>query len=406
MVTAQRCEEQRKVLDPRRLMEEAKKTAGLVDFGDESFRDSMARLLDRAAREVELTDKGLQIYHDDVIRILVNRLRVQDAITKHPEILREDVSDPIVVIGMPRTGTTKLQRMMSAAPDVQKLYMWRMRNPAPFPDAVEGERDPRMGLARPEDTAASADEKTRAIHAAALAGHESAISKVEEETVLFDFVLDESVVGWNTQVPLFNYQDWAPGGPDREADRRGYRYVKTLLQYLQWQDGGKRNRPWIMKAIHHIAHMDTLLECFPQATLIHCHRDPRTTIASFSKLQWAVFSRKSIVDKEFIGREYFAWGAAEMRRYLEARKRLQLDGRILDVDYEDVRGNVMPAIREAYRRAGRELTPEAEQAMLQWEKENEQGKLGKHEYSLEEVGLTKEIVDSAFAEYIARFIRH
>ena len=62
-----------------------------------------------------------------------------------------------------------------------------------------------------------------------------------------------------------------------------FRYVKTLLQYLQWQDGGKRNSPWVMKAIGYIANMDSLLECYPNATVVHPHRDPRETIPSYAK---------------------------------------------------------------------------------------------------------------------------
>lgn len=93
-----------------------------------------------------------------------------------------------------------------------------------------------------------------------------------------------------------------------------------------------------------------------------------------------------------------------MGHYLKARDRLQLNGRILDAKYEDIRDNVMPIIQEAYRRAGRELSSEAEQAMRQWERDNEQGKHGKYSYSLEEFGLSEEMIDQVFAEYISRFI--
>lgn len=406
MVTAERRAEQRRALDPQALMQEAKAVAGLENFGDSGFVGSMTRLLERAAGEEDITDKGLRIYRADIVRHLVNRLRAENDICKHPEILEEDVSDPIVIIGLPRSGTTKMQRMLSAAPDVQKLFLWRMRNPAPFPGTIAGQPDPRMELSRPEDSVAEGDEKHRHVLAVARAAHETTLAQVEEEIVLFDYVLDESIVGWGSGLPLFSYADWAaPHDPDRDVDHRAYRYVKTLLQYLQWQDGGKRNRPWIMKAVFHIAHIDALLESFPRATLIHCHRDPRSTTPSFAKNMWAVWSRRVNVDQKFVGREFLKWGAAAMNRYLEARKRLRLDDRVIDVDYEDIRTNIMPTIREAYRRAGRVLSPQAEQAMLRWEQENEQGKLGKYEYSLDEFGLTEEMVDTAFANYIDRFIK-
>lgn len=400
-----RYEELHKALDPGKLMAEAREEAGLSDFGDLGFVDSMTRMLDRAAREVDFTAEGLKVYRGDINRFLVNRLRVQDDIRRHPEILREDVSDPLIIIGLPRSGTTKLQRMMANDPHLQKLYMWQMWNPAPLPGAIAGQPDPRMaavgiGIG---DAAVAGDEAAR-VHAMAQAAHATAMAAVEEEFVFFDFTLDETAAGFNTQIPLVSYQDWEVGKPDRETVRRAYRYVRTLLQYRQWQDGGKRGRPWILKAVMHHPNMDTLLECFPDATLVHCHRDPLDSIPSLAKMMWAVWSTKANVDKKLAGREFLKWGSMGIARYLDARERLHLDGRILDVKYDSIRNDVMPAIRQGYQRAGWELTAAAEQAMRQWEQENEQGKHGRHSYSLEELGLTAQMIDQAFAKYIGRFI--
>lgn len=92
-----------------------------------------------------------------------------------------------------------------------------------------------------------------------------------------------------------------------------------------------------------------------------------------------------------------------MNRCIEARDRMQLDARILDIPYATIRDDIMPSIREIYRRNGRELTVEAEQAMREWERDNEQGKHGQHSYSLAEFGLDETQVAKAFAEYTRRF---
>jgi len=398
MPSMSRYEEQRKVFDPNALMREAQAVAGLSDFGDMRFVEPMGRLLDRAAREMEFSPDGLKSYKADVVRFLVNRLRAEDDFRRHPEIMEEDISNPIIIVGLPRSGTTKLQRMMSAVQQVQKTFYWRLLNPAPFPDAVHGQPDPRITATGLDSITYDTDPKVQAAHAMALSG-------IEEEFVLFDLVLDESVTGWNTAIPLFNYKDWVPGKPDRQIDREAYQYVKKLLQYLQWQDGGKRSRPWILKAVIHVAHMDSLMECFPKATVIHCHRDPRASIPSIAKFMWAVWGTKvSAVDKKFVGREFLNWGATAMHRYLDARDRLQLDDRIIDAEYENIRDDIMPIICEAYARAGWKMSNEAEQSMLQWEQDNEQGKHGEHVYSLDEFGLSEEMIDHGFADYIDRFI--
>ena len=396
-----RYKKQRRQLDPQQLLTEARVAAGLSDFGGVRFIEPMTRLLDRAAREVDFSNEGLAGFKTDAIRYLVNRLRTQQAIQQHPEILLEDVSDPVVVIGLPRSGTTKMQRMLAAAPDAQKLYLWRLLNPAPFPNALAGKPDPRIAaIAMPGDLLASDNESLQA-------AHEMAAGVVDEETILFDFTWDSSVNGFNTYLPLFFHEAWVDG-KDSEADREAYRFVRTLLQYLQWQDGGRGgkfgNRPWVLKTTFHLAHLDTLLECFPKATLVHCHRDPQTSMPSIAKLMCAVWGAKANVDARLVGEGLLLWASAATKRYLDARQRLQLDGRIVDAKYEDIRDNALPIIREIYRRSGRQLTPEAEQSMQQWEKSSEQDQHGKHRYSLEEFGWTKAAIDQAFPEYIPRFI--
>lgn len=406
MSAQNRYETQHTVLDPVKLMAEARAAAGLSDFGDTRFVASMTRLLDRAAREVDFSAEGLAGFRADNIRLLVNRLRTREDIQRHPEILREDVSDPIIVIGLPRSGTTKMQRILAAAPNMQKLFLWRMLNPARFPNAIPGQRDPRMaaaGMGSGEDSAPVDGNQALQADEALKVAHELAAGQVEEEFFLFDFPFDESVAGFNPYIPLFRHQDWVMG-KEREADLDAYRYFRMLLQYLQWQDGGKRGRPWVLKTVFHIAHLDALLECFPRATLVHCHRDPLDATPSLAKLMWTIQSMKANVDKEFTGHEFLKWGAAAMDRCLEARERLHLNDRILDAKYENIRDDVMPIIREVYRRAEWELTAEAEQAMRQWEQGNEQGKHGKHSYSLQEFGLTEDMINLAFAQYIRRFI--
>jgi len=92
-----------------------------------------------------------------------------------------------------------------------------------------------------------------------------------------------------------------------------------------------------------------------------------------------------------------------INRYVEARERLDLDDRIYDVPYEQIRNNPMPVFREIYRRAGHTLTRESEELMLQYERANEQGKHGAHSYSLEQFGLTEEMIRRDFGAYMERF---
>ena len=388
-----RYEELRRALDTGALIESARAQAGLNDFGDESFLEPIATLLDCIARDVDLHAQGLEMLKASVVRCLVNRLRMQEDIVRHPEILDEDVSDPIIVIGMGRSGTTKLHSLLSVADDVQKTYFWRLWNPARFPDTVPGQPDPRIAAANFSEMLS--DDKPE-LDAAHHIDHEAP----DEEWMLYFYTFDDW--GWCQALPTSSYFDWVMA----RSSLRPYRYVKQILQYLQWQDGGKRGRPWVLKTVGYIAHMDSLLDCYPNATLVHPHRDPRDTIPSYAKFLSGMAIYSNHVDPNITGRETLRWWKLAMDRYLDARNRLELNGRILDVGYEQVRNDPMMIVKAVYQKAGRTLSVDTEQKMAAWNSSHEQGKHGKHEYSLDEFGLTEAMVDSAFDEYISRFIHH
>ena len=382
----------REGLDPKKLVMMAQNKSGLTDFGESGFLTSLDKFVDCVAREARLHAKGLDVLGSEIVDWLVNRLRMHRDIQKNPGILDEDLSDPIIIIGLGRSGTTKLQKMMSSADNVQKALFWRLLNPARFPDAVEGHPDPRIAAATASHTLTADNPE----HDAA---HRIAEEEVEEEWMLYYQTFEDWI--WCAVMYLPTFFDWTMSRSGQEA----YRYVKKVLQYLQWQDGGHRDRPWILKAVGHIANIECLLNCYPNATLVHAHRDPRQSIPSFSKLLHASWSvRTDPPPKRVIGAEQLRQWSTATTRYLAARDKLKLDDRILDVKYEQVRSDPMPVIKEVFKRANRHLGAEMEQQMLEWNNNNEQHKFGKHVYSLEEFGLSGEGIDQAFEGYITRFI--
>ena len=135
-------------LDADALMMAASVSAKLEDFGDMGFVEPLREYLAAADRYFPFTETGANGFADGIVNQLVNRLRMTEDLKRHPEILDEDVSDPIVITGMPRTGTTKLQRVLSADPANQPLLYWKVINFARFPDAAPGAPDPRIAIAK------------------------------------------------------------------------------------------------------------------------------------------------------------------------------------------------------------------------------------------------------------------
>jgi hypothetical protein len=367
-----RYEELSKALNADELMSIAQKKAGLSDFGSDSFIEPYKKLLDCAAQDVDFSAEGLEDFKYHIVRCLVNKLRIHDDFLRHPEILEEDVSDPIVVIGLPRTGTTKMQRILSALPatQIQKTYLWQMLNPAPFPNAQPGRADPRIAAAamgrftsdgRPEYEAA----------------HIVTAQEPEEDGLVCDSTFDDWV--WSSVfAPSLHYYEWVMQRPHRE----NYRHLQRMYKYLQWQNGGRRSttghsRRWVTKNVQHIAHMGELLEFFPNATLIHCHRTPQLSIPSLAKLtmeMWRPIVKQ--VDPVFTGQAMFKWWHAATERYLIARDKLQLDERIIDIPYERIRNDAINVVQEIYSGIGSPLSPEQLRYIVEWENNNEQHKHG------------------------------
>ena len=381
-------------LDPDTLMAAALTQSGVAEFRDNSFYEPLCKLVDCVARETDFHEQGLQFMKYDLLRNLINRLRLEDDVLTHPEILEEEVSDPIIIVGLPRSGTTKLQRMLSAPESVQKMYLWRALNPGRVPDAGPGKPDPRIATAGMTDFLADEDTKSERD-----AAHRMDPMEVDEEAILYMLTFDDWMWSMRTYSP--SYYAWVMDRPSQPV----YDYVQTVLKNLQWQDGGGRGRPWILKSVGYLTDFDSLFTSYPNATYVHPHRDPRSCVPSITKfVETTRLVMMNPADPRETGRELLTMFRLAVERYLEVRDRLQLDDRILDVSYEQVRNDPMTIMEQIYDRAGRVLSDDAHRSMAQWHDTNEQGRFGVHQYSLEEFGLSEKLIDDAFADYIDRFI--
>lgn len=372
-------------------MQGASAETGLNNFGPD-FLEPFTMLVESVARETALSPIGLMAFKADMHRMLVNRLRFEEDLRLHPEILDEDIADPIVILGLARTGTSKLQRMMSADPHVQALYFWRLFNPARFPDADPDAPDPRIEVAR------QASGMLQALSPGFMAAHPTLAEEVDEELLLLMFTFENIVHYLTTPAP--GYYQWIV----KRKLHGSYRYMGRLMKYLQWQDGGKKGRPWIMKSPLHLGNLDALLEVFPKATLIHCHRDVSEVIGSYCNLNEAAWRLKmDQIDLPDSGRAMLEVWSTEMNKYLESRKALAPGVDIYDATYAQIEADPMAIIREIYWRAGRPMGKDSEQALRKWNENNPKGRFGKNVYSLERYGLTREVVESAFSDYIKQF---
>ncbi|MBT4522887.1 MAG: sulfotransferase [Halieaceae bacterium] len=381
--------------DPDTVVIAAQGIDGLNDFGDDSYREPLSQLLWSLEHEADLNEIGRQVLRQRVVDILASRLRVQEYLRRYPEILDEQIRQPLVIAGMPRTGTTMLHRTIAADPRMYAPLWYEVRYPSPALDwdyTIEG--DQRIVDARAEMKAMiDANPSLLAIHPMDATGPDEDI-----------MLLEQSFYSFNIQayanIPSFDA--WI-----EKADHTpGYQYFKLLLQFLQWQKkraglGGQR---WVLKAPHHLHYMDLIFKVFPDASVVQSHRDPVDTIPSLASLVagvWIIYSDSA--DPQVVGKQWARKFARGMSHTMALREQMG-DDRFLDLWFKDTVSQPLAEIQKIYDFLGMELTGEARAEMEQWQDFNRRELRPSHDYTLGQFGLTEEGLKAQFREYREKYI--
>jgi Sulfotransferase family len=368
---------------------------GLDDFGDEPFREPLRVLLASYA-EAPIHELGARILHGSVVRSLANRLRARHWLAIHPEIADEVIEAPLVVVGMMRSGTTLIQRLLASDPRHYCTMGFESLEPAPRLGVSSDRVDPRIGDAE------AREKMTRELAPEYFSIHPSYATQAEEEIMFLADAFLSHVPEASCDVPA--YREWI----DRQDFTPAYRHLRRTLQLLQWEKRrrGQRRGRWVLKTPAHLGYLDILLETFPDAHVIHTHRDPVDTIPSGASLNTTLWRmHATAVDPYEVGRQWIRRMSWTSRRAMVARSRMPDESRrFTDLSFDEVVSDPMAQIEHVYRRAGIELTGEARVAMTTWRSRNAEEKLPKHRYSAEQFGLTDDQIRAEFADYTARFI--
>jgi hypothetical protein len=380
-------------LEPQALCDEAAAATGCADFGDDAFRERL-EVLSRAARdEAGLSPAGLVSVHGQLVGHLKNRLLVEDLVASHPEILNVEIARPIVIVGQPRTGTTHLHNLMAADPALRSLPYWESLEPV-------------LGLAERDAVAAGGPDPRRDRTAAGLAFldaalpyfkrmHEMTVDHVHEEIQLL--ALDCSTMLFETMAVLPTWRDYYLAHDQTPS----YRYLKRVLQVLQWQRGGDR---WVLKSPQHLEQFGPLLAVFPDATFVVTHRDPVSVIASNATML-AYTARLNTVrpDPARIGRYW----SDRIQQMLEAgtrdRELLPAD-RSIDVRFDEFMADDLAMVERIYAVADQPFGPAVRAEMARFLRDHPRGRHGGVVYDLAgDFGIDPAERRAALREYVDRF---
>tara|TARA_R110000823_G_scaffold171736_9_gene304216 strand:+ start:62063 stop:63316 length:1254 start_codon:yes stop_codon:yes gene_type:complete len=360
-------------LDAASLLDSAQRATGLDDFGDELWREPFLVYVRALEEEAELTLMGRLMARSDIVLWLSTRLRVVQTLARHPEILREEIRAPMVIVGLPRSGTSILYELLAQDPAVGVPLMWEALQPCPPPEATSYDTDARIATADRLFT------QWNRVAPAFASMHEMRGDIPAECGLLMasTFISDHNASLHQTP----SYAAWLA-----KADYRPvYEYHKKVLQILQWKNPRER---WLLKAPEHQVHLDTLLAVYPDARIVQTHRDPLKCMASATSLMGTLYAMRS--DKPFDARlfENIIMGEATAQRleHVMAQRDAGIvpASSIADSRYQDLMDDPMGRIERIYAHFGMRLEAAARQRMLDYLANKPQGKFGAHGYAVQE----------------------
>ncbi|GAB5451236.1 MAG: sulfotransferase [Halioglobus sp.] len=380
-------------LDSTAMLNDACTQTGLSNFGCESFRPALQCLVASLNAQAELNPVGRFMQYQRILNSLKNRLRMEAWINKYPEILRESLAPPVVIVGLTRTGTTMLHRILASDERFYAPLWYEVRNPAPYLDWEPDQPDQRIVEAREEVAALLASNpEIAAIHPMDPTG-------ADEEILLLEHSFYSYVPNSFAHVPDYGqFVAEADNGP-------AYDYLKRQLQFLQWQKKrrGESAQRWLLKAPHHLHFMSTLLQTFPDIQVVSTHRDPLVSIPSTASLYYNLWltgnpeASKQVVAREVL--DVFSRGTAHT-----LQTRATAEDQFCDIHFENTVARPNEVIEEIYAFIEMPLTSQALQAMGRHRDENKRSDRPAHAYTLEEYGYTEAEIRDRFADYCARFI--
>jgi hypothetical protein len=371
------------------LMRRARSTTGLVDFGEDSFREGLERLILAVDREARLTESGAAAFDAQIIHYLSQRLEVEDWYRRHPEIDAEEIVAPLIGLGLPRTGSTVLGCLLGEDPAVRSIRSWEASTPCPPPDKATEASDPRI-----ERTRKSLARRAELFPRMKAMFPSSPTTPTECHGLQ---ALDFKTHLFQAQVQVPSYSAWLNMKADLVPT---YRYVKRVLKLLQWRCPPNR---WRLKNPSHIVFIDALNEVFPDARFWMTHRDIAAVVPSSADLYYELSRAFSDdIDKTYLGQLNADTWELGMRRLIAFRDAGH-EHRFFDIHFAPFQKNPFPFIEQLYAFLGEELTAEASARMQQWRAQTPREKQGEHRYDPADFGSSIEELRERFRFYSDRF---
>jgi hypothetical protein len=374
---------------PEVYIERARQATGLGELGGDGYREGLERLLDSARLEADLNQAGEAALEGMVTMLLMKRLEIEDWYARHPEIDEQQIVAPLMVLGLPRTGSTALHCLLGEDPNARVMRNWEGMNPTPPPERATYETDPRIAVMQQH-----MDLRDQVTPRMKQMLPSTATSPVEDQlTMGYDF--KSQIFQASLRIP--SYVAWL----NHQADLvPTFEYVKRVLKLLQWRCPPTR---WRLKNPTYSLFIEALDTVFPDARYCMTHRDVAAVIPSVSDLYYEMHKPGTDrPDKRYLGELCTDWTELGMHRMIAFRERGN-ETRFFDIYFAPFQKDPFPVLEQLYAFLGEEFTPEARQRMQAWREDTPREKHGGHSYDAADFGLDPATLRERFRFYSERF---
>jgi hypothetical protein len=372
-------------------LEQASAEAGLTDFGEDIYSEPLMVFLRGAKEEAGLSPMGEITVWGQVIQFLKNRLLIEEEFKRHPEIADEVIERPLIIAGLPRTGTTHLHNLISSDPGLHSLPWWESLEPLP-PLAEAGgefEVDPRWH--RAAEGIAMRDRLMPHFNRM----HDMWPDHAHEEIHLL--AIGGSTMFFETLAPSESWREYYCGTDQTPW----YGYLRRVLQVIQSRRPGSGR--WILKSPQHLEQFGPLARTFSDGTFVVTHRDPVSITASFATM--AAYSARlsqRVVDPVKVG-GYWARRIEDMLRACVEDREILPAACSMDVRFHEFMADDLATVEAIYQLAGKPLTREARKSMASFMESHPRGKHGRILYDLADFGMDPSERRRALEFYVDRF---
>lgn len=368
-------------LDENRLINAAQTKTGLSDFGDDGFREGLQVLLHSLNTEAQLNPMGQLIANEMILNLLSGRLQIIDRIKKKPAILDEVICKPLIIAGLPRTGTTILQSLLCEDPAARFLYSWEASQPCP----------PKGKDKRIKQTEQQLSMMLKFVPGFA-AIHPMGAMLPQECLALMAFNFVSVQFELNFHVP--SYQAWY----SKQDLIPTLQFHKRCLQLLQHINPKQH---WVLKTPPYLGAIEPLLAVYPDACFIQTHRNPVRVMVSVSSLYYALHALGCDVETpQRVGRIQTENWAGYLAAGMQARKKCaDKPQQFIDIYFEDLLDDPVQCVQKIYSHFDMDWTPALKNRLNQFMQQNGREKHGKHAYTPEMFGLDEKKLDDIFREY-------